>query len=101
MLSLLSNWTSRLLAIAGLVGIVLFFPIVICHQHTSLFEHLTTDCQSRGAMDNPSSTELLRHYLVPYGILWWLSIVMTMLTIVYMVRQHERDKVQIRSLQIL
>ncbi len=89
------------MAIAGLVGIVLFFPIVICHQHTSLFEHLATDCQSRGVTDNPSLAELLRHYLFPYGILWWLSIALATLAIAYIVRQHERDKVQMRSLQIL
>jgi hypothetical protein len=35
-----------------------FFPIVICHQHTSLFEHLATDCQSSGITDNPSIAEL-------------------------------------------
>lgn len=92
MLPILWNWLSRLFVIVGLCGVISFFPVSKCHQHTCLFEHLMTDCKS-GA-EHSSMAELLRHYLLPYGLLWWLSIAMTTLAIVYIVRQHRHENFQ-------
>lgn len=99
MLPTLSNWVGRLLAIAGLAGIVLFFPFHVCHQHTCLFEHLMTDCKRNGMVENLSIAELLRHYLLPYAILWWLSIVVATLAIAYNMRQHWYSNFHMRSSQ--
>lgn len=85
------KWISRLLVIVGLVGIILFFPARLCHQHTSLFEYLMTNCERNSIAENSSATVLLRHYLFPYAFFWWLSIALAVSAIVYVVRQHEQN----------
>lgn len=61
----------------AMAGVILFFPMNFSNEHTCLLDlavhAAATASHPEAPHDHPS--ELLRHYLIPYGLLWWSSIV--------------------------
>lgn len=97
MLPTSSTWVGRVLVIPSLAGVVLFFPLIVCRQHTCLFEHLMTRCKSNGIAEDLSIVALLRHYLFPYALFWWLSIIVMVLAVICTVRHHSGVGIDMKS----
>lgn len=75
-----------LLLAAGIAGAVLFFPVNIQDQYTCLYHRLFSPehsyTHSTGVdISQTQEEDLLRHYLSPFGLLWWGSLLLTALSI--------------------
>jgi hypothetical protein len=65
------------LTVVSLAGGVLFFPLKINNADTCLFQHKFSPCGA--TIDSTAGSDavydtLIRRYLIPYGLLWWLSL---------------------------
>ena len=82
-------------AIFAIAGVILFFPFNFSDAHTCLFDVLV---HAAASVSNPEaqhthSSELLRRYLIPYGLLWWSSIIaVLMVAIAWLRRQKKPEK---------
>lgn len=100
----LKIWGSLILLL-GIAGAVLFFPVRIGGNHTCLYHRiidahpsyysgngrLPTDTGHRDetAIDH---SELLKHYLVPFGVLWWSSLSVVGVVVFVFVRRKSDDE---------
>lgn len=59
--------------VVAIAGLILFFPINFSGEHTCLLDYIV---HAAAGTDVPHShpSQLLRQYIIPYGLLWWLSI---------------------------
>ncbi|MCI0693918.1 hypothetical protein L0337_18170 [candidate division KSB1 bacterium] len=68
----------------ALAGMILFFPINVSGDYTCLLDYIVhaaaTVSDAHAPHTHPS--ELLGRYLIPYGILWWLSILVVVVVAV-------------------
>lgn len=68
-------------AVVAGIGVILFFPVSLSSEHTCLLDRAVhaaaTASNPEASHEHPS--ELLRHYLIPYGILWWVSILIVVI----------------------
>ncbi len=64
-------------ATLALAGMILFFPIKVSGDHTCLLDYIVHAAATASDANAPHThpSELLGRYLIPYGILWWLSII--------------------------
>ena len=64
-------------ALFGIAGVVLFFPMNFSDEHTCLLDLIVHAAATTSNPEAPHAhpSELLRHYLFPYGLLWWSSII--------------------------
>ncbi len=64
-------------AVFGIAGVILFFPMNFSNEHTCLLDLIVHAAATASDPEAPHAHpgELLRHYLFPYGLLWWSSIV--------------------------
>jgi len=61
----------------GLVGIILFFPFKLPDGYTCLFEHYKGGKHGHnitGPLTTNHAHEMARHYILPFGLIWWFSI---------------------------
>lgn len=65
-----------LLLLTGMTGFILFFPVRIQTNNSCIGEKLSLFTNNRITL-NEAHCQLPQHYIVPYGILWWFSIVVT------------------------
>lgn len=63
-------------AILAIAGVILFFPINFSDEHTCLLDYIVHAAATVSDPNAPHAhpSELLGRYLVPYGLLWWSSI---------------------------
>jgi hypothetical protein len=75
--SILANLSLSAMTFFALAGVILFFPINLSNEHTCLLDYIVHAIVTASDVRAPHSHpgELLGRYLVPYGILWWLSII--------------------------
>lgn len=58
-------------------GVILFFPMNFSDEHTCLLDLVVHAAATASHPEAPHAhpSEMLRHYLIPYGLLWWSSII--------------------------
>lgn len=71
-------------AALALAGMILFFPINVSGEHTCLLDYIVHAAATGSDANAPHThpSELLGHYLIPYGLLWWLSILVVVVVAV-------------------
>ena len=71
------------LLIIGLAGIILYFPCKFESEQTCLFEHFnrTTEPVTEVNRSSDYAHEMARHYVFPFGVIWWLSIAILWLSV--------------------
>jgi len=110
------NYSLISLMMMGLMGGILFFPVNIKNQYSCLYhcylspsrnEVITFDLLDTVEMVEPENirtmssleernlediqSRLLANYLVPYGILWWLSLGL-LIVVIYLLRMNQAVK---------
>jgi len=89
-----------IVAIIAVAGVILLFPVNFGNEHTCLLDHIThaaaTISDAHTPHEHPS--ELLRNYLIPYGILWWSSILAMVLVALLWPRRHNPSKTKLHAL---
>lgn len=81
-------------AVLAMAGVILFFPINFSDAHTCLFDlivHAAVTVSSPEALHTHSS-ELLRRYLIPYGLLWWSSIIAVLIVAIAWLRRQKKPE---------
>ncbi len=90
------------LTVVSLAGGVLFFPVKIDNADTCLFQHRFSPCAEQVDSTAGAATydTLIHRYLIPYALLWWLSLGAATLGVVGVVRSFRRGRSERRSQQL-
>ena len=89
-------WVVRLTLIffiVGITGSLLFFPVPIEGQRSCMMDFFINKGQEPGTQFSHSSGDhcaMVQKYIVPYGLSWWLSLVITYQSVRRMVKLRYR-----------
>jgi hypothetical protein len=81
-------------AMLAIAGVILFFPMNFSNEHTCLLDLIVHAAATASNPEAPHAhpSELLRHYLFPYGLLWWSSIAAVIAVAVAWSRRQTKSK---------
>jgi hypothetical protein len=81
-------------AVFGIAGVILFLPMNFSNEHTCLLDLVMHAAATTSNPEAPHahSGKLLRRYLVPYGLLWWSSIVTVIVVAVAWSRRQTKSE---------
>ena len=81
-------------AILAMAGVILFFPFNFSDAHTCLFDLIVhaAATASNPAAEHTHPSELLRRYLIPYGLLWWSSIIAVLVLAIAWLRRQKKPQ---------
>jgi hypothetical protein len=94
----MSSATTKILLVAaavfGIAGVILFFPMNFSNEHTCPLDLIVHAAATSADPEAPHAHpgELLRHYLLPYGLLWWSSIIAVIAVAVAWSRRRTKSK---------
>lgn len=91
--SVMTKISLSAVTIVAIAGVILLFPINLSGEHTCLLDYVVHAVATISDEHAPHShpSELLGRYLIPYGILWWLSIIAVVVVAVVWTRRSAKS----------